>query len=136
MKIKWLFQFLLGFLLLGYSETWGADWKYFGQTQLASYFYDDESIIHEENIVRVWLKAVYSEEGRLDEVKKLGGEYWNLTDSIALEEIYCKDRRHRVLMLIVYFMEGQAIISDIRRKERGFMIPGSILESLYKGVCK
>ena len=30
-------------------------------------FYDAENMIHQENVVRVWVKAAYSEEGRLDE---------------------------------------------------------------------
>jgi hypothetical protein len=82
------------------------------------------------------VKAVYSEEGRLNEGRKLGGKYWNLTDSIVLLEIDCKNKRHRVLALIVYSMEGKAVISDIRERERGFIVPESILESLYKTVCK
>jgi hypothetical protein len=41
-----------------------------------------------------------------------------------------------VLALIVYLMEGKAVISDIRERERGLIPPESILESLYKTVCK
>lgn len=134
--MKWFFPILLGIFLLGYSNTWGADWKYYGQTETASYFCDVESIIRQENIGRVWVKAVYSKEGRFGEGRKLGGKYRNLTDSIALLGIDCKNKRHRVLALIVYSMEGEAVISDIRERERGFTVPESILESLYKTVCK
>ena len=134
--MKWFSPVLIGFFLLGYSETWGADWRYYGQTRTASYFCDVESIIRQENIGRVWAKAVYSEEGRLDEGRKLGGKYWNLTDSIALLGVDCKNKRHRVLVLIVHSMEGEAVISDISQRERGFIVPESILESLYKTVCK
>ncbi len=134
--MKWFFPILIGIFLLGYSKTGGADWKYCGQTQNASYFCDVESIIRQENIGRVWVKAVYSEEGRLDEGRKLGGKYWNLTDSIALLGVDCKNKRHRVLVLIVHSMEGEAVISDNRERERGFIIPESILESFYKTVCR
>ena len=64
--MKRLLFFLSCTLLLGLTEAWGADWKYCGQTQAASYFFDIDSVIHQENIVRVWMKAVYSE-------KALGG---------------------------------------------------------------
>ncbi len=72
-KIKWLLIILSGTLLLGPTEAQGADWKYFGRTQTASYFFDVESMIRQEDIVRVWVKVVYSEKGRLDEEGKLGG---------------------------------------------------------------
>ena len=53
-KMKWLPIILNGTFLLGLTVTWGADWKYYAQTQTASYFFDGESIIDQENIVRVW----------------------------------------------------------------------------------
>jgi len=59
-----------------------------------------------------------------------------LDDSIALLEIDCKNKKHRVLALIVYSMGGKAVISDIRERERGFIVPESIFENLYKTVCK
>jgi hypothetical protein len=42
------------------------------------------------------VKTVYPEEERLDEERNFGGKYSTLTDSIALEEIECKEKRHRV----------------------------------------
>jgi hypothetical protein len=124
-KMKWL-------LLFGLTEAWAVDWKYYGQTQTASYFFDVESIIDQEKIVRVWVKAVYSEEGRLEEKRKLGGKYSNLTDSRALVEIDCKNKWHDVAVLIVYSMEGEVIISDFRELERDFRVPESILEAFCK----
>jgi hypothetical protein len=133
-KIKWLLVILSCTLPLGLTEVWGADWKYFGQTQSASYFFDVESMIRQENIVRVWVKAVYSEKGRLDEEGKLGGDYGNLTDSIALVEINCKNKWHHVSMVIVHSMEGKVIISEGGKRQQDFKIPESILESFCKTV--
>jgi hypothetical protein len=93
-------------------------------------------MIRQENIIKVWVEAVYSEEGRLDEAAKLGGEYNNLTDSIALVEIDCKNKWHHVSMLSVYSMEGEVIISDVRERERDFIVPEAILENFYKTACK
>jgi hypothetical protein len=82
------------------------------------------------------VKAVYSEKGRLDEEGKLGGDYWNLTDSVALVEINCKNKWHHVSMIIVYSMEGKGIISGGREREQDFIVPESILESFCKTVNK
>ncbi len=130
--MKWLLVILNGALLLGPTGTCGADWKYYGQTQTASYFCNVETMIRQGNIVKVWVRAVYTEEGRLDAERKLGGKYSNLTDSIALEEIECKKKRHRVLALIVHSMEGKVIISDFRELERDFTVPEAILETFCK----
>ena len=134
--MKWFLVILSGFFLLSHSNAWGAEWKYCGQTPKASYFYDAESMIRRENIVKVWLKAVYSEEGRSDEAEKLGGKCGNLTDSVALVKIDCKNRWQHVAMLMVYSMEGKVMISGFEERQRDFMIPGSILKSLYRMVCK
>ena len=131
-KMKWLLLILSCTLLFGLTEAWAVDWKYYGQTQTASYFFDVESIIDQEKIVRVWVKAVYSEEGRLEEKRKLGGKYSNLTDSRALVEIDCRNKWHDVAVLIVYSMEGEVIISDFRELERDFRVPESILEAFCK----
>ena len=131
-QMKLFLVILSGFLLLAYSPAWGADWKYYGQTPNASYFYNSRSMVRQENIVKVWMEAVYSEKGRLKEAEKLGGENGNLTNSIALEEIDCKDQRNRVLTLIVYSMEGKVIISDSKELEQDFLIPDAILKSFYK----
>ena len=134
--MKCFLVILGGFFLFSYSNAWGAEWKYCGQTRKASYFYDAESIIRQENIVKVWLKAVYSEEGRSDEAEKLGGEYGNLTDSVALVKIDCKNKWKHVAMLMVYSMEGKAMISGFGERQRDFKIPGSILKSFYRMGCK
>jgi len=130
--MKWILLILSCTLLFGFTEAWAVDWKYYGQTQTASYFFDVESIIRQRNIVKVWMKAVYSEEGRLEEKRKLGGKYSNLTDSRALVEIDCKNKWHDVAVLIVYSMEGEVIISDFRELERDFRVPESILEAFCK----
>jgi Surface-adhesin protein E len=121
-------------LLLGLTEAGGADWKYYGQTQTASYFFDIDSISRQENIVRVWMKVVYSEKGRLEEAAKLGGKYINLTDSKALVEIDCRNKWHHVAVLLVYSMEGEVILLSGKQRDQNFIIPESILESFCKGA--
>lgn len=127
---------LYGFFLFPCFEAWGADWKYFGQTPDASYYYDAEDMVRQENVVRVWVKAVYSNEGRRKEAEKVGGDIRNVTDSTALETINCKDKSHRAVALVVYSMEGKVVISDFRERGLDFILPDSILEGFYKTVCQ
>ena len=130
-----LIVILSGLFLWFCPRAWGADWKYFGQTPDASYYYDTEDMVSQENVVRIWVKAVYSNEGRRKEAEKLGGNIWNVTDSTALEEINCKDKNHWTAALVVYSMEGKVVISDSRERKIIFILPGSILESFYKTLC-
>jgi hypothetical protein len=135
-RMKLFLVILSGFLLLACSKAWGAEWKYCGQTSNASYFYNLESMIRQEKVVKMWVKAVYSKDGRLNEAEKLGGENRNLTDSIALEEIDCRDQSRRTLALIVHSMEGKVIISDSEEFNQDFTVPAAILKSFYRTECK
>jgi hypothetical protein len=132
-----LFSLILSALFfLSFPKAWGADWKYLGETPTASYYYDVEDMVRQENVVRVWVKAVYSPEGRRMEAEKVGGDVGNVTDSTALEEIDCKDKNHRAVALVVYSMEGKVVISDFRERGLDFMLPDSIFKSFYRRVCK
>jgi hypothetical protein len=127
---------LSGFLLLSFPAAWGADWKYIGEGPLASYYYDAEDVVRQENVVRVWVKAVYSPEGRRVEAEKIGGDVRNLTDSRALEEINCRDKNHRAVALVVYSMEEKRVIADFQERGLDFVLPDPIWDGLYKKMCK
>ncbi len=127
---------LSGFLLLSFPKAWGADWKYIGETPKASYYYDAEDMVRQEKVVRVWVRAVYSPEGRRMEAEKLGGDIRNLTDSGALEEINCRDKDYRAVAVVVYTMEKKVVISDFKERGLDFILPDSIWEGLYKTLCR
>jgi Surface-adhesin protein E len=132
-----LFVLLLsGFLLLSFPKAWGADWKYIGETPKASYYYDAEDLVRQENVVRVWVRAVYSPEGRRMEAAKLGSDIRNLTDSRALEEINCRDKDYRAVAVVVYTMEKKVVNSDFKERGLDFILPDSIWEGLYKTLCR
>jgi hypothetical protein len=133
---KLLLIMLSGLFLCFCPKAWGADWKYIGDTPNASYYYDAEDMVRQENVVRVWVKAVYSPGGRRMEAEKVGGDIRNVTDSRALEEINCKDKNHRAVALVVYSMEQKVVISDFRERGLDFILPDSILEGFYKTLCK
>ncbi len=125
-----------GFFLLSFPKAWGEDWKYIGETPQASYYYDAEDMVRQENVVRVWVRAVYSPEGRRMEAEKLGGDIRNLTDSRALEEINCGDKGYRAVAVVVYTMEGKVVISDFKERGLDFILPDSIWQGFYKTLCR
>jgi len=127
---------LSGLFLWFCPGAWGADWVYFGQTPDATYYYEAGDIVRQESVIRVWVKAVYSEEGRRKEPEKVRGDIWNVTESTALEEINCKYKTHYAAALVVYSMEGKMVISDFRERGLDFILPDSILEEFYKTFCR
>jgi hypothetical protein len=133
---KLVLLMLSGLFLWFCPKAWGAEWKYFGQTPDASYYYDAEDMVRQGNMVRAWVKAVYSPEGRRKEAEEVGGDIRNVTDSTALEEINCKDKYHRAVALVVYSMEEKVVISDFKARGLDFILPDSILEGFYKTVCR
>jgi hypothetical protein len=132
---KLLLVMLSGLFFFFCPKAWGADWKYIGESPNASYSYDAEDMVRQGNVVRVWVKAVYSPEGRRVEAEKVGGDIRNVTDSRALEEINCRDKNHRAVALVVYSMEEKVVISDFRERRLDFILPDSILEIFYKTLC-
>jgi Surface-adhesin protein E len=131
------FLIMLGGLFLWFCpKAWGTDWKYIGETPNASYYYDAEDMVRGENVVRVWVRAVYSPEGRRMEAAKLGSDIRNLTDSRALEEINCRDKDYRAVAVVVYTMEKKVVISDFKERGLDFILPDSIWEGLYKTLCR
>lgn len=127
---------LSGFLLLSCSKASAANWRYLGQTPDASYYYDAKDTVRQGNSLKVWMKAVYSKEGRSEEEKKLGGGYSNLTDAKALVKINCRNEWHHVSMLVIHSMEETVIVSGFREQQQDFRIPDSILKRFYRMACE
>ncbi len=55
---------LVGLALIGYTEVWGADWKYFGAGGNGTFWwYDAQGVTYQPNgIVQVWIKKVKADE--------------------------------------------------------------------------
>jgi hypothetical protein len=128
---------LIGFLIFGYAEVWGADWKIYYSNEMYSGYYDVQSITHpSQNIVRVWVMYDYTKKGLLYMVEKLGEKYENLGYSKNLWEIDCLEKKFRILSLFYYDHEGKLIdfLSDPISQD--FIVPESNADDLFKEVCK
>lgn len=63
----------IGLTIFTYAEGWGTDWKFIDMFFTRKFFYDTESIAHpSKNIVRVWVKTIYSEEATNFRLKQWG----------------------------------------------------------------
>jgi len=131
---------LIGLMIFGYTEAWGADWISLGKAEvdIGEFYYDRGSITHpSKDIVRVWEKIVYSEKGVNTQVEELGKRYKNLSHTLNLWEVNCVEKQTRILQSTAYSKDGTIIISAASSKsEWEFIIPGSVGEGLHSAVCK
>jgi hypothetical protein len=115
----------------------GADWKLYSNNENFIGYYDAQSITSpSQNIVRVWTRLVYTEKGVLGMVGKFGKGYENLNYLKNLNEINCLEKKFRILS-VFYCYNKESVINSIRfPSEWVFVVPESIMENLYKEVCK
>ena len=120
------------------AVVWGADWKQVRSTNSATLYYDTEEITHPtKDIVKVLTKWAYTEKGIKNAKEIFGENYKNLSYSIKSYEINCKDKTSRILSITDYNKDGSVIPSNSKTNAEWSRIsPESVLESLYKMVCK
>ena len=126
-------------LILGCAEVWGANWKFYGESEFGKYYYDLESIDRlSRNLIRVSAKEIASPKAVLDIVDKLGEEYGNLEEVISFYEIDCKTKQFNLLMRVFYSKSHSIIdsfnFSDVAKWDS--IIPGSAVGDLSKVVCE
>jgi len=131
---------VIGLAIFGCAEAWAEDWRLYAKTDLYECFYNSEDMIRSsEDIVKVWAKLVYTERGVIEMVKEFGKHYENLSYSLELWEINCAGKKHRLLSITSYSVEGNILYTN----QAGVAPPPwkiisreSVGESLYKAVCK
>jgi hypothetical protein len=129
---------LLGLLIIGNTEVWGADWKIYCSNDMYLGYYDTQSITRpSKNVIRVWVRWDYTEKGVMYYMGKFGIKYMSLSHSINLPEINCLEKTIRSLSLTYYDNEGEVIYSFSSPSSKwDFILPETIGEILYKEVCK
>ncbi len=133
---------LIGLIIFGYAEAWGADWKVYGtpESDIGVFYYDAGSITHpSKNIVRVSTKTIFSKKGVAERVEEFGEGYRNLSHAVFLREVNCVEKKSRVLRLTWYDKDGH-VLASFQDKSKGakwsIINPDSITEVLYQAVCK
>jgi len=80
-----------------------GDWKLYSFNDNGQFYHDPESITHpSENIVRVWERMNFTEKGVINWLGQLGKGYENLSQTEALHEIDCAQKKQRILSLTYY----------------------------------
>ena len=94
-------------------------------------------------IVQVWEKEVYSDKGEEELIQKmtkngLSTEGYNkLKETMSLYEIDCNKKMKNILSITDYDMDGKVLLSySYDKKEWGFIVPDSKVDSFRKEVCK
>jgi len=143
--------FIIGLIISGNIEVWGADWRAYYEDDNGFFYYDAEFISgHPKSIVRVWEKMILKEERRdlvIVRLRKSGfpiNENDELDYILELYQINCVDKEFRLLSHGYYDKKGKVLYSfpgEVRRdlviEPQWFEIPSnSQPEKLYKAVCE
>jgi len=127
---------LIGISIFGYTEVWGADWKYYGTNEDGSYFYDTESMVRSsKDLIDVWVQSEYSEKSISNWVREGGKGFQDLDFSLILFELNCVERSARYLQVVFYSKNGK-VFYPIDNDEWQLIAPDSMISDLQKEVCK
>ncbi len=128
---------IVGFAIFGNAEVWGEDWKLFKKTEDAKFYYDKKDITHPtQNIVKVWIRQVYTDKGKMDMIKLVGPRYESLSYSINSLEFDCGDKKVRFLSMAYYTKKGDVLDLE-NHPDKWEPIPAnSMFDALFKKVCK
>ncbi|MBO8144204.1 MAG: hypothetical protein H0Z16_06455 [Thermodesulfobacterium sp.] len=102
-------------------------------------FYDSKSLSTSDNIVKVWVKIIYSERAKQEYIKEKGRKYENLDLSLDLLEIDCTKKIFQILSFIYYASDGSVIDSYDYPEflaDWNPIPPDSMIEALFKKICQ
>lgn len=115
-------------------------WNIYASNNLGNFYYHIKSIERpSQNIVRVWVKEIYTEIGEIWMIGLLGSYFAKLSHRIALLEINCVDKQYCYVIDVYLSKDGNVLGSESYRERKWESISeGKILEveNLYKAVCK
>lgn len=134
---------LLSLLYAHASE--GADWKYFGSNDVHDFYYDKKSIVRiSDNNREVWTRVVFTDKNeirRYVEERRADGiaikDYDRLVEFLDLIGLDCSKKKTRLIATAEYDDKGNCLFSNSEINDAGEpVMPGSIIEVMYKGICE
>ena len=127
---------IMGLVLIGHTEGWGVNWKYYGTNEDGSYFYDTESMKRpSKNLIEVWVQSAYSEKGKSHWVRECGPGFEDLDFTLISLELNCVERSTRYLRIVFYSKNGK-VFYPMDNDEWHFIAPDSMTGMLHKEACK
>jgi len=151
-KIYYSFVTLLAAIILfhsvGHSELTtkkerSDKWILFGKSNVGIHYYDKRSIEKvSATIIKVWTKVKLSNEEKIkliqDRIKNnLPTVGWEeLSEEIALNELDCANKTHKVYKLSSYNCQGKSINDlEFANKDMEKVMPETIDEGLVRIAC-
>ena len=147
-------SFLVLFLLVGCVKREAPLVKYGDNNDWVNYSSDNYGNVYSykmkniqnnggKYIVQVWEKEVYSDKGEEEIIQKMTKNglstegYDKLKETMSLYEIDCNKKMKNISSITDYDMEGKVLLSySYDKKEWGFIVPDSKVDSFRKEVCK
>ena len=129
--------------MFGCTIVNGAEWVYYNESSVGTYYYDKESITSDRNgIIKVWDKTAYTKKGKQEYIgwRKEKGIYdtkfEDLSYTINLYAMKCSTREFDIISGSHRNSE-ERIIDSYSNPSPSYdpISPESIMESLYKIVC-
>jgi Surface-adhesin protein E len=123
---------IISFGILHYAKVDGGDWKFLQATDEGEFLYDAESITHSAaDTVGIWLKIIYSKQYKEREGLS------SLSQTVGLWEIDCPNKKV-CLLSMSHFPQGEEMSTPniFLPPEWKSIAPGTIMETLYKTLCK
>jgi hypothetical protein len=131
--------FLIILLLL--NPVNGADnWaEYSSSNDGTNIYYKKVSIEHKKkDMVQVWFKVVFSDEGKKDYINQMTDKKWDkFSHILILQEIDCKKKMVQILSVTDYDTDGKVLETKSPDKpEWDHIDTGSMGDNLRENVCK
>jgi hypothetical protein len=137
LSTKWGVILIVGLALFGFADVWGEDWKLFKKTEDAKFYYDKKDLTPlGQRIVKVWIRQVYSEKGKMDMINLVGPRYQNLSHSVNSLEFNCGAKLIRFLSMTYYSKDGDILDLENPPDKWESIPPHSTFDALYKKACK
>ncbi len=128
---------LIGFILYSNAEVWGEDWKRYGQSEIGSYHYDQQSVTRvSKGIVKVRSKIVLSKKGVATAVERFGKDYEKSGYDISLREVNCTNKTQHWMSSTLYSVDGEPVRTFHYNVEWEPVYKGSLADTLLQTVCK
>ena len=114
-----------------------ANWSMYSVNKGEAYLYDQDSIKSTGQSVQVWTRLVMGTKS-IDEIANmLGKKYENVTYSNYLEELQCSEKKIRILAIVFYSKDNDAIEYINYNDPKWVAIPPeTVFDRLHREVCK
>jgi len=124
-------------LIFACAEVWGADWKKYASDAKGDFYYDIKSVhLTPLGTLEVLVKWVFSEKGKIDNLREFGEEQQNVTHWLITYDYFCEHRKFFVSEITFWTDEKPSGETGPLRGEWKSFSRGSPGELLYKAICK